>query len=69
MSVKCSEVVNFNICLGYYRLITQMYKEELEYIRSYKIQLSDYFKKVLNLQVSIGSKLGNLQKSLRTHPG
>jgi len=35
-----------------------MYKEELEYIRSYKIQLSDYFKKVLNLQVSIGSKLG-----------
>ena len=58
MSVKCSEVVNFNICLGYYRLITQMYKEELEYIRSYKIQLSDYFKKVLNLQVSIGSKLG-----------
>ena len=58
MSVKCSEVVNFNICLGYYRLITQMYKEELEYIRSYKIQISDYFKKVLNLQVSIGSKLG-----------
>ena len=58
MSVKCSEVVNFNICLGYYRLITQMFKEELEYIRSYKIQLSDYFKKVLNLQVSIGSKLG-----------
>ena len=58
MSVKCSEVVNFNICLGYYRLITQMYKEELEYIRSYKIQLNDYFKKVLNLQVSIGSKLG-----------
>ncbi len=58
MSVKCSEVVNFNICLGYYRLITQMYKEELEYIRSYKIQLNDYFKKVLNLQVSIGFKLG-----------
>jgi len=35
-----------------------MFKEELEYIRSYKIQISDYFKKVLNLQVSIGSKLG-----------
>ena len=58
MSIKCSEVVNFNICLGYYRLITQMFKEELEYIRNYKIQLNDYFKKVLNLQVNIGSKLG-----------
>ena len=58
MSVKCSEVVNFNICLGYYRLITLMFKEELEYIRNYKNQLSDYFKKVLNLQVNIGSKLG-----------
>ena len=58
MSVKCSEVVNFNICLGYYRLITQMFKEELDYIKNYKIVLNDYFKKVLNLQVNIGSKLG-----------
>ena len=58
MSIKCSEVVNYNICLGYYRLITQMFKEELEYIRNYKAQINDYFKKVLNLQVNIGSKLG-----------
>ena len=58
MSIKCSEVVNYNICLGYYRLITQMFKEELDYIRIYKSQMNDYFKKVLNLQVNIGSKLG-----------
>ena len=58
MSIKCSEVVNYNICLGYYRLITQMFKEELDYIRSYKTHINDYFKKVLNLQVNIGSKLG-----------
>jgi len=58
MSIKCSEVVNYNICLGYYRLITQMFKEELDYIRNYKGQINEYFKKVLNLQVSIGSKLG-----------
>ena len=58
MSIKCSEVVNYNICLGYYRLTTQMFKEELDYIRSYKSQINDYFKKVLSLQVNIGSKLG-----------
>ena len=58
MSVKCSEVVNYNICLGYYRLISQMFEEEIKYIRNYKVILNDYFKKVLNLQVNIGSKLG-----------
>ena len=58
MSVKCSEVVNYNICLGYFRLISQMFEEEIKYIRNYKVILNDYFKKVLNLQVNIGSKLG-----------
>ena len=58
MSVKCSEVVNYNICLGYYRLISQMFEEEIKYIKNYKVILNDYFKKVLNLQVNIGSKLG-----------
>ena len=59
MSVKCSEVVNFNICLGYYRFISLMFEEEIKYIRNYKILLNDYFKKVLNLQINLGSKLGN----------
>ena len=58
MSIKCSEVVNFKICLGYYRLSHLMFEEELKYIRNYKILLNDYFKKVLNLQVNLGSKLG-----------
>ena len=58
MSIKCSEVVNFKICLGYYRLSPLMFEEELKYIRNYKILLNDYFKKVLNLQVNLGSKLG-----------
>ena len=58
MSVKCSEVVNFNISMGYYRLISEMFEEQIKYIRNYKTILNDYFKKVLNLQVNIGSKLG-----------
>lgn len=60
MNIKCSEVDNYNICLEYYNLISLMFEEEIKYIRNYKILLSDYFKKVLFLQVNIGSKLGQL---------
>ena len=58
MSIKCSEVVNYNICRGYYNLITKMLEEEVKYILEYKSILNDYFKKSLNLQLNIGTKLG-----------
>ena len=58
MSIKCSEVVNYNICQGYYKMISLVFDDELKYIRSYKSLLSDYFKKVLSLQVNLGLKLG-----------
>ena len=58
MSIKCSEVVNYNICRGYYNLITKMLEEEVKYILEYKSILNDYFKKSLNLQVNMGTKLG-----------
>ena len=57
MSIKCSEVVNYNICKGYYGLISKMLEEELKYILDYKSILNDYFKKALNLQVNLGTKL------------
>ena len=60
MSVKCSEVVNFNISMGYYRLISQIFNEELKYIHDYKSLLKEHFKKALNLQVNSGAKLGKL---------
>ena len=60
MSVKCSEVVNYNICQGYYKLISQMFDEEIKYIRNFKMNVNEYFKKVLNLQINLGSKLGQL---------
>ena len=58
MSIKCSEVVNINICLGYYNLISLMFEDELKYIRGFNLLLNDYFKKVLNHQVNLGLKLG-----------
>ena len=58
MSIKCSEVVNYNICRGYYNLTTKMLEEEVKYILEYKSILNDYFKKSLNLQLNIGTKLG-----------
>ena len=60
MSVKCSEVVNYNISMGYYRLISQIFEEEVKYIRGYKSLLNEYFKKALTLQVNSGAKLGKL---------
>ena len=60
MSVKCSEVVNFKITMGYHGLISQVFDQEIEYIHGYKSLIGDYFKKALALQVSSGSKLGKL---------
>ena len=57
MSIKCSEVVNYNICKGYYGLISKMLEEEVKYILDYKSVLNEYFKKTLNLQVNLGTKL------------
>ena len=58
MSIKCSEVVNYNICRGYYNVISKMLEEEIKYILDYKSILNDYFKKALNLQLNVGTKLG-----------
>ena len=60
MSIKCSEVVNFNLSMSYYRLITQIMEEEIKYIRGYKSLINEYFKRVLTLQVNSGSKLAKL---------
>ena len=59
MSIKCSEVVNYNICRGYFTLISKMLEEEVKYILDYKSILNEYFKKSLNLQVNLGTKLGS----------
>ncbi len=59
MSIKCSEVVNYNICRGYYNLISKMLEEQIKYILEYKSVLNEYFKKSLTLQVNLGTKLGN----------
>ena len=60
MSVKCSEVVNYKISMGYYDIISEMFDEEIRYIRGYKSIISEYFKKTLNHQMISGSKLGKL---------
>jgi hypothetical protein len=60
MSVKCSEVVNYKISMGYYDIISEMFDEEIRYIRGYKSIISEYFKKTLNHQMTSGSKLGKL---------
>ena len=46
--------------MGYYNLLSQMFDEEIKYIRGYKSIANEYFKKCLNFQMSSGSKLGKL---------
>ena len=63
MSIKCSEVVNYNLSLGYYGFITEIFEEEIKYIRGYKSLVNEYFKKSLELQVASGSKLSKPPES------
>ena len=57
MSVKCSEVVNYNISLGYYKLLKQMFDELIKYIKGYKSFTYEYYKKILDFQFKYGTKL------------
>ena len=63
MSIKCSEVVNYNLSLGYYSFISEIFDEEIKYIRGYKSLINEYFKKSLELQVTSGTKLGRPPES------
>ena len=63
MMIKCSEVVNYNLSNGYYRLISEIFEEELKYIRGYKTLINEYFKKSLELQITSGAKLGRPPES------
>ena len=58
MSIKCSEVVNYNLSLSYYKFISEIFEEEIKYIHGYKSLVNEYFKKSLDLQVTLGKKLG-----------
>ena len=60
MSVKCSEVVNYNISTGYFRLISQVLEDEIKYIQGYKSLANEYFKKAVTFQTTSGSKLAKL---------
>ena len=64
MSIKCSEVVNYNLSICYYWIISEIFDEEVKYIHGYKSLVNEYFKKVLNLRMSSGIKLGKNQKNL-----
>ena len=57
MSVKCSEVVNYNISLGYYKLLKQMFDELIKYIKGYKSFTYEYYKKILDFQFKYVTKL------------
>ena len=56
MSIKCSEVVNFNLSMSYYRLITQIMEEEIKYIRGYKSLINEYNYQKITFRREFGCK-------------
>ena len=49
MNFVCSEVENMNISIEYYDFIKQMYENLTKYIKAYKSETNDYYKKILKI--------------------
>ena len=62
MSINCPEVVNYNICIDCYNYTSEMFKEEINYIKNYIKILNDYINKVSNLNTNSVSKITNPPK-------
>ena len=50
MSFTCSEVENMSISTNYYEFIKQMYEYVTKYIKLYKVETAEYYKKILKIQ-------------------
>ena len=50
MSFTCSEVENMSISTNYYEFIRQIYEYETKYIKNYRNETNEYFKKLMKIQ-------------------
>ena len=65
MNFVCSEVENMNISVNYYEFIKQMYETLAKYIKGYKNETSDYYKKISKLHEKYSPKLSGLKEELK----
>ena len=53
MNFVCSEIENMSISINYYEFIKQMYENLTRYIKAYKSETNDYYKKISKLPKNI----------------
>ena len=62
MSFTCSEVENMSISTNYYEFIKQMYEYVTKYIKRYKTETSEYYKKILKIQEKYDPRLKGMEE-------
>jgi len=65
MNFVCSEVENMNISIEYYDFIKQMYENLTKYIKAYKSETNDYYKKILKVHDKYYPKLSTIKEELK----
>ena len=66
MSIKCTEVDNYSISLDFYNSIRQVADDTLKYIKNFKSATFDYYKKLISINSSYGSKIQNSNNNKNT---
>ena len=62
MSFTCSEVENMSISTNYYEFIKQMYEYVTKYIKRYKTETLEYYKKILKIQEKYDPRLKGMEE-------
>lgn len=65
MNFVCSEVENMSISVHYYEFIRQMYETLTKYIKGYKSETNDYYKKISKLHEKYFPKLSAMKEELK----
>jgi len=65
MNFVCSEVENMSISIEYYDFIKQMYENLTKYIKAYKSETNDYYKKILKIHDKYYPKLSTIKEELK----
>ena len=65
MNFVCSEVENMSISVEYYDFIKQMYENLTKYIKAYKSETNDYYKKILKIHDKYYPRLSTIKEELK----
>ena len=65
MNFVCSEVENMSISVNYYEFIKQMYETLTKYIKGYKSETNDYYKKISKLHEKYFPKLSGMKEEFK----